>query len=308
MKVVFMGNPAFAVPSLEILTKSRHEVLGIVSNPPKPVGRRRNMMYTAVGEYAHQREMALLEPVSFHNETIISQLNSFKADVFVVVAYRVLPKLIFAIPKFGSINLHASLLPDYRGAAPIQWALMNGEKYTGVTTFIINQKVDTGDIFLQKKIKIHDSDDFGSLSEKLSWIGADLIIATLELLEKGKIEPIRQNEDLVKRAPKISKDMAEINWNWPASKIHNWVRGLSPNIGMSSTWNGKRLRLFKTSVIDRVGNGIPGTVQKRFKNELIISTGEGCLSIIEIQQDGKRRLPIAEFLRGHSISDGDSFI
>jgi len=307
MKVVFMGNPSFAIPSLEKLTKSRHEVMGVVSNPPKPMGRQKNMKYTAVGEYAHQREVTLLEPVSLHNEKIISQLNSFKADVFVVVAYRILPKSIFAIPKLGSINLHASLLPEYRGAAPIQWVLMNGEKYTGVTTFIINPKVDTGDILLQKKIDIHDSDDFGILSEKLSRIGADLIINTLELMEEGKVQPASQDMDLVTQAPKISKEMTTINWNWPALKIHNWIRGLSPKPGMSTTLHGQRIRVFKTVVIDDLEQCIPGVVQNQSRDELIISTGANHLSIIELQQEGRKRLHIAEFLRGHTISIGEAF-
>ena len=308
MRVVFMGNPGFAIPTLEKIIQSHHDITCIVSNDPKPMGRRKILKYTAVGEYANQHQISLIEIGSFQKNTIISQLVSFNADVFVVVAYRVLPRSILTIPKIGSINLHASLLPKYRGAAPIQWALMNGDKTTGVTTFIIDPKVDTGDILLQKKIEIHDSDDYGTLSERSSHLGADLILDTLCQLEKGKTKPIQQEKDLATQAPKISKEMTIINWNWPALKIHNWIRGLSPTPGMSTSWNGKRMRVFKTSVIESSENDLPGIVQKRSKNELIISAGKGCLSLTEIQQDSKKRLPISEFLRGCTVSVGDTFI
>ena len=220
-----MGNPKFALPSLESLLESKHEVKAIVSNPAKPMGRKRVLKHTDVGSYSLQNNIELIELDSFNNDTIYKKLLSLNVDIFVVVAFRILPEKYISIPKFGSINLHASLLPSYRGAAPIQWALMNGDKTTGVSVFQIEKKVDTGKIITQAKIDIDKNDNYEILSNKLSKVGAGVLVEALNNLEKGEVHYNKQDNSLVTKAPKISKEMLRIQWDWPAAKINNWVRG-----------------------------------------------------------------------------------
>ena len=301
-----MGNPNFAIPALEAIHKSNHDLIAVVSNPPKPMGRGRSLQSTSVGKFAKLNDIKLIEPLSLLSKDLKYQLKELKPDIFVIVAYKILPNELIDIPIHGAINLHASLLPKYRGAGPIQWALMNGDKNTGVSIFQIKQKVDTGDILFQKRIKIFDEDNMLSLGMRLCETGAMMIIKTMNSIEEGKIQPIKQNPDMATKAPKITKEMTVIDWSWPAYKIHNWVRGLSPNPGMSSTLNSKKIRIFKTATASGE-DGTPGSIVELTKKNLSVRTGEGALSLLEIQIEGKKRMLVDEFLKGAKLEIGDKF-
>ena len=299
-----MGNPNFAIPALKAIHRSNHDLIAVVSNPPKPMGRGRSLHSTSVGEFAKKNDIKLIEPLSLISKNLNYQLKKLKPDIFVVVAYKILPNELIEIPVHGAINLHASVLPKYRGAGPIQWALMNGDKNTGVSIFQIKQKVDTGDILLQKRVQIHEDDNMLSLGMRLCETGAIMLLETMKSIEEGKVLPIKQNPKVATKAPKITKNMTVIDWSWPSNKIHNWVRGLSPNPGMSSTLNSKKIRIFKTAIVDRKA-GLPGSIVELTKTNLSISTGEGVLSLLEVQIEGKRRMPIDEFLKGAKLGIGD---
>ena len=305
MRVIFMGNPEFALPTLHQLIDSHHEVIAVVSNPPKPIGRGRKLRYTAVGQYAQDHSIKLIEPDSLKSKELHNELSALNPDIFVVVAYRILPQTLISLPKFGSVNLHASLLPKYRGAGPIQWALMNGDETTGVTVFQIEKKVDTGDILKQKQMTINADDNMVTLGTRLCTEGATLVVDALDEIESGTINPISQRDLSSSPAPKISKDMTTINWTWPAEKIHNWVRGLSPFPGMSTLWNGKRIRIFSTRVIHETSTESPGKVVKTTQNEIFVNTQKHLLAFSEIQLEGKKRMRVFEFLIGNKLNAGD---
>ena len=302
MRTVFMGNPSFAIPTLKAIQNSEHSLTAIVSNPPKPMGRGRQLRSTPVGEFAKENNIKLIEPSSLQSSSFKKKLFDLRPDIFVIVAYRILPKEIINIPKNGSINLHASLLPKYRGAAPIQWALMNGEKVSGVTIFQISKKVDTGKILLQKEMEIYDYDNMYTLGTRLCSLGAGLIINVLDEIDKNSIKMIEQNHSLVSFAPKINKEMRLINWHWASIKIHNWVRGLSPMPGMYTYLGQKLLRIYKTSFKN---NTIckPGKVLESEK-QFLVGTGSGVLEILELQLEGRKKLLAKDFIRGINITPG----
>ena len=300
-----MGNPAFAIPTLKAIMQSNHELVAVVSNPPKQIGRGRSLSYTPVGKFSKENAISLIEPQNLFSDELKSKLNILKPDIFIVVAYKILPDTIIAIPKYGALNLHASLLPKYRGAGPIQWALMNGDKKSGVTIFQIKPKVDTGDILLQKEVDIFNDDNMLSLGNRLCEYGANMMIEVLNTIEEeGQVSGIRQNPKLATPAPKIRKNMTRINWSWTSQKIHNWVRGLSPFPGMSTNYKGKRLRVFKTSIQSGIKLS-PGTIIEAEGDRLIIATAEGGLRIHELQLEGKKRMKVDDFLRGNKIQPGD---
>lgn len=300
-----MGNPAFAIPTLKAIMQSNHELVAVVSNPPKQIGRGRSLSYTPVGKFSKENAISLIEPQNLFSDELKSELNILKPDIFIVVAYKILPDSIIAIPKYGALNLHASLLPKYRGAGPIQWALMNGDKKSGVTIFQIKPKVDTGDILMQKEVDIFNEDNMLSLGNRLCEHGANMMIEVLNTIEEeGQVSGIRQNPKLATPAPKIRKNMTRINWSWTSQKIHNWVRGLSPFPGMSTNYKGKRLRVFKTSIQSGIKLN-PGTIVEAEGDRLIIAAAEGGLRILELQLEGKKRMKVDDFLRGNKIQPGD---
>jgi methionyl-tRNA formyltransferase len=305
MRVVFMGNPQFALPTLTALLSSQHDVVGVVSNPPKPMGRGRKLKSTAIGQFAKENDLNLLESSTLKSDEFHNQLTELNPDVFVVVAFQILPKSLINLPKFGALNLHASLLPKYRGAGPIQWSLMNGDKISGITVFQIMPSVDTGDILLQEKMDIFPNDNMLTLGMRLSTIGANLVVNALDGIEAGSLQPIIQNNNNATHAPKITKEMTIINWSWAAEKIHNWVRGLSPHPGMSTTLKGKRIRIFNTRVVDEgiiLGDGI---VFKADSEEIFVDTSEHLLAFSEIQLEGKKRMSVSNFMKGNNIQMGD---
>lgn len=303
MRVVFMGNPEFAIPTVKAIQKSDHELISIVSNESKPIGRGQNLSSTPVGDFAKHQGIHLIEANSLSSKKLKTELLDLKPDIFVVVAFRILPVDLINLPKYGAINLHASLLPKYRGAAPIQWALMNGDTKTGITVFQINHKIDTGKILLQKEMEIFNYDNMFTLGRRLSDAGSNLIIKAMNKIENGDIKSIIQDSEIATFASKITKEMTFIDWRWPSKKIHNWVRGLSPKPGMVTLLNNKRFRIFKTKSLEGVA-GKPGTIVNIKPKQILVSTGHGFLSLLEVQLEGKKVLSAEEFLKGNSLSHG----
>ena len=249
----------------------------------------------------------MIELDDFNNSDIFQKISSLKVDIFVVVAFRILPKKYIELPKFGSINIHASLLPKYRGAAPIQWALMNGDNVTGVSIFQIEKKVDTGGIIYQEKIMIQKEDDFETLSAKLSELGSRALIRSLRLIENDDFKLLVQDNKKSTRAPKIKKEMLRINWSWEAEKIKNWVSGLSPFPGMYTFYKGKKIKIFKIKVINKDSSLPIGKIEVKNLEELLVHAADKVISILEIQQEGKKKLLVKDFLKGSNIKNNDCF-
>ncbi len=302
-----MGNPKFAINPLKSLLASNHDIVAVISNPPKPMGRKKILQHTDVGKYALDNNLNLIELDDFDNRDIFQKISSLKVDIFVVVAFRILPKKYIELPKFGSINIHASLLPKYRGAAPIQWALMNGDNVTGVSIFQIEKKVDTGGIIHLEKIKIQNQDNFETLSGKLSELGSKALLKSLRLIENDDFKLLVQDNKKSTRAPKIKKEMLRINWSWEAEKINNWIRGFSPFPGMYTVYKGKKLKIFKTSVVNNDTELSIGKIEVINLKELVVHCGDRMISVLEVQQEGKKRLSIQDFLIGSNIKNGDYF-
>lgn len=292
-----MGTPDFSIPSLKSLIESKHEVVAVVTTPDKERGRGQKVSFTPVKEFALKNNLPVLQPEKLRNNPqFVEELKRFDADLYVVVAFRILPVEVFSIPPKGSFNLHGSMLPKYRGAAPIQWALINGENETGLTTFKLAEKVDTGNIYLQEKVEIKPDDNFESLHDRLSEVGSQIVLQTVEMIDSGNYELISQDDSLASPAPKITKEICKIDWNKPANEIHNLIRGLSPIPGAYFEFKNKIIKVYKSEVIER-DNLKPFQIHQT-KTELIIGCGENSLRILELQQQGKKRMGIEEFLRG----------
>jgi methionyl-tRNA formyltransferase len=301
MKIIFMGTPDFSIPSLESIYKSKHELIAIVTTPDKERGRGRKVTYTPVKQFAVENNIPAYQPEKLKSNTeFIEQMKALQPDLFVVVAFRILPKEVFDIPKFGSFNLHGSFLPKYRGAAPIQWALINGETETGLTTFKLAEKVDTGNIYLQQKVEILPADNFETLHDRMSLLGADLVLKTISLIQTGNFELKQQDDSLASPAPKITKEICKIDWNKSAKEIHNLVRGLSPHPAAFFVYNGKGIKIYKVEIVEQ--NDMKPFQIHQTKTELVIGCGNNALRILELQQEGKKRMGIEEFLRGFSFS------
>ncbi len=300
MNIIFMGTPDFSIPSLKTLIASKHNVIAVVTAPDKQRGRGRKVSFTSVKEFAIKNNLPVLQPGRLkNNSSFVDELKQFDADLYVVVAFRILPPDVFEIPKHGSFNLHASYLPKYRGAAPIQWALINGETETGLTTFKLAEKVDTGNIYSQMKIEIKPDDNLETLHDKLSAEGAKVVLDTVNLIESGDYVLQEQDNTLAKPAPKITKEVAKIDWNKSAYQIHNLIRGLSPVPGAFFEFEGKLIKIYKTELIER--EDLKPLEFDQTKKELIVGCGENALRILELQQEGKKRLKVEEFLRGFSF-------
>lgn len=301
-----MGNPAFAIPSLKKLAANNHEILSVVTNPPKPSGRGRKLVSTPVAACADELGIPVIQIDNLISEETIHNLQKLDADVFAVVAYRILPKVILAIPAKGAINLHGSLLPKYRGAAPIQWSLINGDAETGLTTFIIQPKVDAGKILLQKRITIDQNDNYGSLAEKMSRAGAELLVKTLDEFEQGLISPYEQDESIATNASKPSAEMTVINWQQSAQEIHNLIRGLTPSPGCRTLLSGKSLKILKSNFTNENSSFDNGVISNIEKESFSIQAGSDQLIVLEVQLEGKRRMNTGEFLRGVQLIVGTS--
>lgn len=303
LRIIYMGTPEFAVPSLEILVENGWNVVGVITAPDKPKGRGQNLLPSPVKEAALKHGLNVLQPTNLKSPEFQEELRSLKADLQIVVAFRMLPESVWNMPRMGTFNLHASLLPDYRGAAPINWAVINGEKETGVTTFFLKHEIDTGSIIFQKKIEILEEDDLGSVYEKLMNLGSELVLKTVEAIAKEEVMPSVQDESkALHHAPKIFKETCEIDWNKSAESIHNLVRGLSPYPAAWTTLDGKTCKIFKTKISSvHLHRKSIGEFETDGKNYLKFQTGDGVLKILELQLEGKKRLKIDELLRGYKF-------
>ncbi len=307
-----MGTPDFAVPVLDAIVKEGFHVVGVITVPDKPAGRGKKLRASAIKEYAVAHNLHLLQPEKLRDETFLKELRTLKPDVQIVVAFRMLPKVVWSIPELGTFNLHASLLPQYRGAAPINHAVINGEKVTGVTTFFIDDKIDTGNIILQKTIPIDEQDDFKSLHDKMMIAGAELVLKTINLLLEGDFEPIDQQSklgenELLKPAPRIFKEDCRIDWNKPVSEIYNFIRGLSPwPVAFTNLKDGSGkeyyVKIFKASPVKEKNIFHPGKVITDNKQYIKVYGLDGYLNIEELQMPGKKRMTTDSLLRGFSFS------
>ncbi len=304
MQIVFFGTPQFAIPSLKALLASSNKVLAVVTQSDKRRGRLGLPSPTPVKEFAIKENIRVLQPEKINVPSFIDELSFLNPDIIVVVAYgKILPPRILNLPCHGCINVHASLLPKYRGAAPIQWAIIKGEKETGVTTMLMNEGLDTGDVLLQESIEILDNDNSETLGKKLSELGASLLVKTIEGLESGSLKPVPQ-QGKPSYAPILKKQDGRINWDMNASDIWNFVRGMYPWPGAFTKTNNERIKIINVRPIQ--GKGIPGRIES-VSNRLVIGTGDGLIEILEIQPEGKRIMNSKDFIIGRRLKEGDFF-
>ena len=310
MKIVFMGTPDFARDSLKAVVEAGHDVKLVVTNPDKPKGRGMKMIPSEVKEYALEKGLNIEQPLKVrNNQEFVEKLKNINPDVICVVAYgKIIPKEILDIPRLGCINVHGSLLPKYRGAAPIQWAVLNGDKETGVTTMFMDEGMDTGDMIEKEVVKIGDNETTGELWDRLSIVGANLLVKTLKLLENGEATRKKQPEKFTV-APMLKKEIAKIDWeNYSSKKIKDLARGLNPFMGAFSYLNDKKIKIWKVEIVEEKYDVDPGTVVvSDSKNGLVISTIDGAVSVLDIQGENARRMGILDYLRGNNILVGEKF-
>lgn len=300
-----MGTPEFAVPSLDILVRNGYHVVGVITSPDRKSGRGQKITTSAVKDYAVAHGIKVLQPDKFKNEEFLDELKALNADLQVVVAFRMLPEVVWSMPSLGTINLHGSLLPDYRGAAPINWCIINGDEFTGVTTFFIEKEIDTGNIIQQTKIAIGKNETAGELHDRMMDIGAQTLLDTVDLIKKGEAIGIDQEEfktSLRRKAPKIFKADCEIDWNQSVNVVHNFVRGLSPYPAAWTKFDDKIFKILKGIPSEEASSNIPHKIKTDNKTFLHISTKTHDYSIRELQMQGKKRMKLADFLRGYHFT------
>jgi len=317
MKIVFFGTPEFAVASLEKLIKHGCEVLAVVTSPDKPAGRGLQMQCSAVKTYCLKQGLTVLQPNNLKDETFVDALKKLNADLHIVVAFRMLPEQIWNMPPLGTYNLHASLLPKYRGAAPINWCIINGEIESGVTTFKLQHQIDTGNILLAEKVVVTENMTAGDLHDLLMQVGADLLLKTVRLIEQSLINHsalnfISQQENEVSHAPKLYKQHCKIDWSKTTQQIHNHIRGLSPFPGAICFLNNgdnkpKQFKILSTKLIHEISNNTNGTLITDNQHYMRVCCSDGLLELTEIQMEGKKRMGIEAFLRGFKLADGAKF-
>ena len=302
LRIVFMGTPEFAVGILDAILKNKFEVVGVITAADKPAGRGQKIKYSAVKEYALAHDLKILQPTNLKEETFIQELKNLNANCQVVVAFRMLPEVVWKMPKFGTFNLHASLLPNYRGAAPINWAIINGEEKTGVTTFFIDDKIDTGAMILSAETSIEPTENAGALHDRLMELGCKTVVETLEIIEKGAVQTTLQTETIgIKDAPKLNKENCKIDWNKPTQEIFNQIRGLSPYPTAWTTIQDNNqewmVKIYEAELINEKHWLAPGSIHTT-KKELTIAGIDGLLKITQIQFPGKKKMSAAELLNG----------
>lgn len=309
LRIIFMGTPDFAVASLDALVNAGCNIVGVITAPDKPAGRGMKLTESAVKKYAVEKNLNILQPEKLKNPEFIEQLRALKADLQIVVAFRMLPEIVWNMPPLGTVNLHGSLLPQYRGAAPIHWAVINGEKETGVTTFKLKHEIDTGDILLQKSFPIGEDETTGEVHDRMKMIGAALLVETVKRLQAGDVIETAQSAITeaapLKHAPKIFTETCEINWNESAEKIHNFIRGLSPFPGALTSLDGKILKVYRgkkeiTSPVHPAGK-----VLSDGKTFLKYACADGYIHILDLQLEGKKRMLVEDFLRGYHLKNGN---
>jgi methionyl-tRNA formyltransferase len=308
LRIVFMGTPDFAVASLDALVQAGCNIVGVITAPDKPAGRGMKLTESAVKKYAVEKGLHLLQPEKLKNPVFIEELRALEADLQIVVAFRMLPEIVWNMPPLGTVNLHGSLLPQYRGAAPIHWAVINGEKETGVTTFKLKHEIDTGDILLQKSFPIGEEETTGEVHDRMKMIGADLLVETVKGLAEGTLQKIDQSEmvngesSILKHAPKLFTENCQVNWNDETAKIHNLIRGLSPFPGALSTLDGKILKIYRATKELVAHTQPPGKVLSDGKTFLKFACADGYIHIKDLQLEGKKRMLVEDFLRGYRLS------
>lgn len=318
LRIVFMGTPDFAVESLRVLVENDYNVVGVITMPDKPAGRGHKIQFSAVKKYALEKGLPLLQPEKLKDEIFLADLKALEADLQIVVAFRMLPEVVWDMPRLGTFNLHASLLPQYRGAAPINWAIINGDQETGATTFFLTHEIDTGKIILQEKIKIGEADNAGKIHAELMMMGGQLVKKTVDLILEGKVEAVEQeqfieDENSLRAAPKIFKDTCRIDWNKSVKDIYNYIRGLSP---YPAAWTElhvedkepQMVKIYSSSMLNDIKELPVGTIITDNKTYLNVVCSDGIISVGEIQFAGKRAMKIDEVLRGYKIEDNAKFI
>ena len=308
-RVVFMGTPDFAVPSLQALIASNHQVVAVITQPDKKKGRGKKLTPPPIKVVADKADIPILQPLKIKTEEFLEQLRSFTPDIIVVAAYgRILPATILNLPPLGCVNVHGSLLPRHRGAAPIQWAVINGDREVGVTIMKMDEGMDTGAILLPASITVTGDETAGTLFEKLAKLGADTLITALSRLQQGDLPPIEQDHEKATKAPPLNKEMGLLDWSKSAKELHCLIRGLDPWPSAYTYHDGIRYRLFSPEVVNKHMDAEPGTILLADKQGLLIATGKDALLIKELQPEGKKRLSIEAFLCGHAIANGSKFI
>lgn len=308
MRVIFMGTPDFAVATLEEIIKAGHEVVLVVSQPDKAVGRSKALKYTPVKACALAHGIEVYQPEKIRDAACVEYLRGYEPDIIIVEAFgQIIPKAILDMPRFCCVNVHASLLPKYRGAAPIQWAIINGDAVTGVTTQRMAEGVDTGDMILKQEVIIREDETGGSLFERLSEAGAKLCVKTMEAIEAGTAVYTPQDESLATHTSKIYKELGSIDWTRDAKSIECLIRGLDPWPSAYTRLGDKTLKIWKAQVISEDSGAAPGCIVKVEKNRILVQTGEGMLALLEIQLEGKKRMPVDAFLNGYEVEEGTYF-
>lgn len=305
MRVIFMGTPDFAVASLEKIIEAGHEVVLAVTQPDKPKGRGKAFAFPPVKECAVAHGIEVFQPKRIKDDANVECLKKYKPDIIIVAAFgQILPKSILDLPRYGCVNVHASLLPKYRGAAPIQWAVINGDEVTGVTTMRMDVGLDTGDMIAKREVRIAGDETGGSLFDKLAETGAQLCVDTMEMLEKGTASFTPQNNEESTHTRMITKELGNIDWTKPAVEIERLIRGLNPWPSAYTHLNDKTFKIWEAEVLEETGEYAPGCIVRAGKNELLVQTGEGMLSLKEVQLEGKKRMDTASFLRGYPVEEG----
>ncbi|CEK39261.1 methionyl-tRNA formyltransferase [[Clostridium] sordellii] len=305
MKIVFMGTPEFAVPCLQKIIDEGHEVLAVVTQPDKPKGRGKKLAMPPVKELALKYNIDVYQPVKAREDSFVEKLKEINPELIVVVAFgQILPKSILDIPKFGCVNVHASLLPKYRGAAPLNWVIINGEEKTGVTTMYMDVGLDTGDMILKSEIPLDDEITAGELHDKMMVQGAEVLKDTIDLISKGEAPREKQNDEETCYSPIMDKSLGNIDWSKSATDIHNLIRGVNPWPSAYTTYDKQTMKIWKTKVLDKLSEKTPGTILSVDKNGIEVSTGDKVLQISEIQMSGKKRMIVSEYIKGNDISTG----
>ncbi len=318
LKIVFMGTPDFAVESLRILVENDYNIVGVITMPDKPAGRGHKIQYSAVKQYALEKELTLLQPENLKDEAFIQDLKAMNADLQIVVAFRMLPEMVWNMPRLGTFNLHGSLLPQYRGAAPINWAIMNGDKETGVTTFFLKHEIDTGEIILQEKVAIGKNDNVGKIYNELMHLGAGLVQKTVDMIIADAVKPMPQDqlyksEGELNHAPKIFKDTCKVDWNKSAQEAHNHIRGLSPYpcawsmLQLEANSEPVSVKIYESELVQESSSLEVGSIETDNKTYLHISCQSGKIAIKQMQMPGKRAMSIVDILNGYKFDTNAKF-
>ena len=301
-----MGTPEFALPSMEKILNSRHRIVGVVTQPDRPRGRGKKLAPTPVKQFALDHHLSpILQPEKMKDPDFQSRLAALSADVFVVVAFRILPEAVFTMPAKGTINLHPSLLPKYRGAAPINWTIIRGENLTGITTIFLRKEIDAGNIIFQREMPVYPDDTAGTLHDRLAPAGGELLVETLDAIAEDRVEVTAQDESLVSSAPKLSKAICRLNFDQPARQVRQWIHGLSPFPGAYTFFRGEILKLYHAEARDINHQRPPGTILKADASGLWVACQSGAIAVLELQLPGRKRLTAAEFLRGTEMGVGE---